>query len=62
MIEQTEKGSIPMKNTFKIQLNKDSSPIFFSSMFDSGNMEKVEIGPNNSIILTPAHDCAGSKI
>ena len=51
-----------MKNTFKIQLNKDSVPIYFSSMFDSGNMEKLDIGPNNSIVLTPAHDCAGSKI
>lgn len=51
-----------MKNKFKIQLNKDSNPIYFSSMFDSGNMEKVEIGSNNSIILTPAYDCAGSKI
>lgn len=51
-----------MKNTFKIQLNKDSVPIYFSSMFDSGNMEKLDIGVNNSIVLTPAHDCAGSKI
>lgn len=62
MIEQTENGVIPMKNTFKVQLNKDSAPIYFSSMFDSGNMEKLELGPNNSIILTPAHDCSGSNI
>lgn len=38
MIEHTEKGLIPMKNTFKIQPNKDSIPIYFSSMFDSGNI------------------------
>lgn len=41
MIEQTEKGKITMKNTFKVQVNKDSTPLTFSSMFDSGNMEKI---------------------
>jgi len=30
-----------MKKTFKFQIRPDSIPLYFSSMFDSGNMEKV---------------------
>lgn len=41
LVEHTEKGPLAMKNTFKITMNKDSTHIYISSMFDSGNIEKV---------------------
>ena len=41
MLEEVQKGAIPMKKRFKIKFKPDSTPLIFSSMFDSGNMEKI---------------------
>ena len=46
--------------TFLLQLKKDAPPIKVRSNFDSGNLAKAEIGLNNSIVLTPSNDCAGT--
>jgi hypothetical protein len=48
------------KNIFKLQLKKEGTPITLSSNFDSGNMGWAEVGLSNSIIITPANDCAAS--
>lgn len=48
------------KNIFSVQLKKDEPPITIRSNFDSGNIAKVEIGLNNSIMLSPSNDCAGT--
>lgn len=56
--QYSEKAS---KNVFTLQIKKDLQPITIRSNFDSGNIHKLELGLNNSIILTPAHDCAGTE-
>ena len=38
MIEEIEKGSVPMQKTFKVQFKPNSNPLIMSSLFDSGNM------------------------
>ena len=50
-----------MKKLFRLLLpNQPSSLITIRSDFDSGNIEKAELGINNMIVLTPAHDCSGT--
>lgn len=49
------------KNSFLIPLRKDGPLVTLSSNFDSGNMAKAELGFNNSIVITPAHDCSTSE-
>jgi hypothetical protein len=48
------------KNIFSVQVRKDEPAITIRSNFDSGNIAKVEMGLNNSIILSPSNDCAGT--
>lgn len=36
-------GEIPTKNMAKINLKKDNKVLILSSMFDSGNMGRVEV-------------------
>lgn len=46
------------KNTVSLYLRKEAVEITLSSNFDSGNMAKAELGLNNTIVITPAQDCA----
>lgn len=54
----TENGS---KNTFNLFLKKEGTLITITSQFDSGNCAKAEIGLNQAIVITPAHDCSLSE-
>lgn len=46
------------KNTFTINLKKETVDITLTSNFDSGNLAKAELGLNNAIVITPAQDCS----
>lgn len=55
LVKSTSKG------VYCIQVRKGETPLTIRSNFDSGNTAKVELGLNNSIIVTPANDCANSS-
>lgn len=51
-----------MKNVFTLIIKKEAqNEVIIRSNFDSGNVNKAELGINNIIIITPAHDCAGTE-
>lgn len=53
-------GPTSHHNLFKI-LIKPEQEITISSDFDSGNMGKVDFVPSNTLVMTPANDCAGTE-
>jgi len=56
-----ENDKLGPKNKFLLPLKKEGSMITVSSMFDSGNCAKAEIGLNHAVIITPANDCSTSN-
>lgn len=57
---EPEYSESPGKNVFTLQLRKDAPRITIRSNFDSGNIGRVELGLNASVVLYPANDCTGS--